>query len=102
MKRYDLSRIMKRAWYIFRHTINATFGECLKDAWKQIKDEVAMDEKIAARRKAEQEKSRAYDYRLHRAYYGCKFGRNDWASDYQNDVRAAVRRAADLNRLSNR
>lgn len=102
MKRYDLSRIMKRAWYIFRHTINAAFGECLKDAWKQIKDEVAIDEKIAARRKAEQEKGRAYDYRLHRAYYGCKFGRNDWARDYQNDVRAAVRRAADLSRLSNR
>lgn len=29
MKRYDLSRIMTRAHYIFGHTFNTTFSYCL-------------------------------------------------------------------------
>lgn len=30
MKRYDLSRIMTRAHYIFGHTFNTTFSYCLE------------------------------------------------------------------------
>ena len=33
MKRYDLSRIMTRAHYIFGHTFNTTFSYCLTKAW---------------------------------------------------------------------
>ena len=44
MKRYDLSKIMNRAWYIRKRSFNMSMSEALKEAWKRIKNEVAMQE----------------------------------------------------------
>lgn len=96
--KYDKSKVMKRAWYIYRHSF-ISFAEALREAWKRIKDEVVAEEKAAARQAEFNKKNAAYNYRLNRAYYGCKFGRNDWERDYQNDARVAVRRAVDMSRL---
>lgn len=41
MKKYNLSKIMKKAWEIRRnwHSRALTFGECLKKAWSEAKKE---------------------------------------------------------------
>lgn len=97
-RKYDKSKVMKRAWYIYRHSF-MSFAEALREAWKRIKEEVEAEEKAAARRGEFSKKNTVYNNRLNRTYYGCKFGRDDWKRDYQNDVRAAVKRAVDMNRL---
>lgn len=40
MKRFDLSRLMKKAWALFRKSSKkaaVSFGECLKLAWRWLK-----------------------------------------------------------------
>lgn len=96
--KYDKSKVMKRAWYIYRHSF-MSFSDALREAWKRIKEEVKGEEKAAARQAEFYKKNAAYNYRLNRAYYGCKFGRNDWERDYQNDAKVAVRRAIELSRI---
>ena len=49
MKRYDLSRIMTRAHYIFGHTFNTTFSYCLTKAWTEAKEEARISEENARR-----------------------------------------------------
>ncbi|MCI8978678.1 MAG: hypothetical protein HFI99_17000 [Lachnospiraceae bacterium] len=41
MKKYDLSKIMKKAWELRRsyHARALSFGECLKRAWMEAKNE---------------------------------------------------------------
>lgn len=90
MKRYDLSKIMKRAHCIYRHTFNATFSCCLKKAWTESKETVTANEGNAKRADEYKSKYGNRDYRNSRSYYGSHMGRNDWARDYRNDIRAAV------------
>jgi hypothetical protein len=45
MKKYDLSKIMKRAWELKRswNCRALTFGECLKRAWSEAKEAVKVN-----------------------------------------------------------
>ena len=47
--KYDMSKIMKAAWELHRsYSARAlTFGECLKRAWAQAKEEMAEAAEIA-------------------------------------------------------
>jgi len=92
MKHYDLSRIMKRAHYIFGHTFGTTFSYCLKKAWAEAKEEVRVAENNARRAAEYKAKNGARDYRNYRSYYGSKMGCNDWGRDYRNDVKATINR----------
>lgn len=96
--KYDKSKVMKRAWYIYNHSF-MSFSDALRESWKRIKDEVAMEGKAAARQAEFDKKNAAYNYRLNRAYYGCRFGHDDWKRDYRNDVKAAVMRSIELSRI---
>lgn len=98
--KYDKSQVMKRAWYIYRHSY-CTFSEALKESWKRFKEEVSMQEKAAKRSNEFQSKMKARNYRLNRTYHGCWFGHNDWRRDYQDDAKVAIDRAHDLRRLNN-
>lgn len=93
MKRYDLSRIMTRAHYIFGHTFNTTFSYCLKKAWTEAKEEARVSEENARRATEYKAKYGSRDYGNYRSYYGSRMGRNDWKRDYHNDARAAVIRS---------
>lgn len=97
--KYDKSKVMKRAWYIYRHSF-MSFSDALREAWKRIKDEVESEEKVPTRRAEFKKKNEVYNNRLNRAYYGCRFGRDDWTRDFQNDAKVAVKRAVYLNRIS--
>lgn len=101
MKRYDLSKIMSRAWYIRKRSFNMSMGEALKEAWKRIKNEVAMQEAFEKRMAESKAKNTRRDKENYHNYKGCTMGRNDWKHDFQNHTRATIRRAIDLNRLSN-
>lgn len=96
--KYNKSKVMKRAWYIFNHSF-MSFSDALRESWKRIKEEVKAEEKVAARQAEFKKKNAAYNYRLNRAYYGCRFGHDDWARDFQNDAKVAIKRAMDLSRL---
>ena len=37
MKKYNLSKIMTKAWNLFKTATDKTFSECLKKAWKLAK-----------------------------------------------------------------
>jgi hypothetical protein len=37
-KKYNLSKIMKRAWELKRSYVDAIFSECLKEAWLEAKE----------------------------------------------------------------
>lgn len=37
--KYDKSKVMKRAWYIFNHSF-MSFSDALRESWKRIKEEV--------------------------------------------------------------
>ena len=55
MKKYDLSRLMKKAWSLFRQAAKKaaiTFGEALKRAWRWIKVQDANAAKVEAAAKA--------------------------------------------------
>lgn len=97
--KYDKSKVMKRAWYIYKHSF-MSFADALRESWKRIKEEVKAEEKAAERQAEFQKKNAAYNYRLNRTYYGCRFGHNDWTRDFQNDAKVAVKRAVYLNRIS--
>ena len=91
--KYNRSQVMSRAWYIRKRSFNMTMSEALKESWKRIKEEVAMQEE-AERRAAEYKAKHANrDYRNYRSYYGSAMGRNDWGRDYRNDIRTAVKRS---------
>ena len=92
--KYDKSKVMKRAWYIFNHSF-MSFSDALRESWKRIKEEAKVEEKVAEFKK----KNAAYNYRLNRAYYGCRFGHDDWVRDFQNDAKVAIKRAVNLSRL---
>ena len=36
--KYDKSKVMKRAWYIYRHSF-MSFAEALREAWKRLLQE---------------------------------------------------------------
>lgn len=48
MKRFNLSKIMTRAWELFRKLVNEPFAECLHRAWLSAKAESVNAEHIAA------------------------------------------------------
>lgn len=55
MKKYNLSRLMKKAWSLFRQAAKKaaiTFGEALKRAWRWIKVQDANSAKVEAAAKA--------------------------------------------------
>ena len=35
---YNKSRLMHRAWYLFKQGVNGTFSYCLKKVWKEMKE----------------------------------------------------------------
>lgn len=37
--KYNKSKVMKRAWYIFNHSF-MSFSDALRESWKRIKEEV--------------------------------------------------------------
>ena len=45
MKKYNLSKIMKRAWEIKKEDCKNIFGKCLKIAWEEAKNPVEKSEK---------------------------------------------------------
>lgn len=47
MKRYDLSRLMRKAWALYRKTVTC-FSEALKSAWAWLKVQAANTAKIEA------------------------------------------------------
>lgn len=53
MKRYDLSRIMTRAHYIFGHTFNTTFSYCLTKAWTEAKEEAKRKQRGSKNKRGE-------------------------------------------------
>lgn len=57
MKKYNLSKIMSRAWQLKRCNSYYTFGKCLHNAWTEAKQEVMKAEQQAA---AEAQKSAAF------------------------------------------
>ena len=67
MKRYDLSRIMTRAHYIFGHTFNTTFSYCLTKAWTEAKEEARISEENARRAAEYKAKYGNRDYRNYRS-----------------------------------
>lgn len=51
MKRYDMSRLMKKAWSLFRQAakkVAITFSEALRKAWQWIKVQAAASAKVEA------------------------------------------------------
>ena len=46
MKKFDLRKIMLKAWKIFRKAPNLNFGECLHRAWLSAKAEEVNAERI--------------------------------------------------------
>lgn len=44
VKRYNLSNIMKNAWTTKKRYPRKSFGECLRDAWREAKREVLAKE----------------------------------------------------------
>ena len=51
MKKYNMSRIMKKAWSLYRKALkkgNATFSEALKTAWAWAKAQAANTAKVEA------------------------------------------------------
>ena len=99
MKRYDLSKIMSRAWYIRKRSFNMSMSEALKVAWKRIKDEVAMKEAYDKRMAEYEAKTARRNKENYHNYKGCTMGRNDWQRDFQSHTRVAIKRAIDLSRL---
>lgn len=100
MKRYDLSQIMSRAWYIRKRSFNMTMSEALKEAWKRIKYEVRLAEAAAKRAKEQKAKYGRRDKENYYNYRGSRMGRSDWKRDFQNHAREAVRRSINLNSLA--
>lgn len=47
MKKYDLRKIMLRAWENYRKNNDLTFGECLHRAWLSAKAEAVNEKRIA-------------------------------------------------------
>ena len=52
MKKYNLSRIMARAWELFRKVVGITFAEALHRSWISAKAEPINAERIAAAKAA--------------------------------------------------
>ena len=46
--KYDKSKVMKRAWYIYKHSF-MSFADALRESWKRIKEEVKAEDKAAER-----------------------------------------------------
>ncbi len=46
--RIDKSKLMKRAWYLFKQGYNGTFSYCMQKVWKEMKDFIAKQAKQAA------------------------------------------------------
>lgn len=44
--KYDLAKIMSRAWRIYRKTANLSFSEALHRAWLSVKAEVVNQKRI--------------------------------------------------------
>lgn len=97
MKRYDLSKIMSRAWYIRKRSFNMSMSEALKEAWKRIKNEVEMLEKAEKQWAENRVKNARRDKENYHNYKGCVMGRSDWKRDYQNHTRVAIKRSMYLN-----
>lgn len=93
MKKYDLSKIMKRAHYIYRHAWHVTFSYALKKAWSEAKEEARMNAESERRSEEYRQKYGARDYRNYRSYYGSRMGHNDWVRDYRNDMATAIKRS---------
>lgn len=100
MRRYDLSKIMSRAWYIRKRSFNMSMSEALKEAWNRIKNEVSMQEKAAKQWAERQAKYAARDKENYHNYKGCVMGRSDWKRDYQNHTRVAIKRSMYLNDIA--
>lgn len=47
MKKYDLRKIMLKAWQNYRKNEGLTFGECLHRAWLSAKAEAVNEKRIA-------------------------------------------------------
>lgn len=82
MKKYNLSKIMKRAWSIVRKLKN-TFSEALRMSWKMAKFEVAI-KKEWYRPEGTVEFNVWQGYGYVRAYYKCS-----WMSKYQNNKKTS-------------
>ena len=91
--KYNRSQVMSRAWYIRKRSFNISMSEALKEAWKRIKNEVAMQEAFEKRMAESKAKTAKRDKENYHNYKGCTMGRNDWKRDFQNHTRAAIRRA---------
>lgn len=80
--KYNLSRVMKRAWEI-KNKLNNNFSEALKMSWKIEKFERTLREEY--RRNEEHDKVEFNiwtGYGKVRAYYTC-----NWRSNYQNNYK---------------
>lgn len=100
MKRYDLSQVMSRAWYIRKRSFNMSMSEALKEAWKRIKNEVAMQKAFEERLAENKAKHARRDKENYHNYKSCVMGRSDWKRDYQNHTRVAVKRSMHLNDMT--
>ena len=78
MKKYDLKKIMKRAWEIMRR-VNCTFSAALKFSWKMAKKEISLKEEWY-RPEGTVTFNIWAGYGHVRAYYKC-----DWRSNYYNN-----------------
>lgn len=100
MKRYYLSKIMNRAWYIRKRSFNMSMSEALKEAWKRIKNEVAMQEAFEKRMAEHKAKHERRDKENYHNYKGCVMGRSDWKRDFQNHTKVAIKRSMYLNDMA--
>ena len=98
--KFNKSEIMKKAWRIYRKSF-MSFADALRESWKLAKQEIADKAKLAQFDAAFRSEMGAKNYRLNRTYSGCRYGRSDWARDFQNDAKVAINRARDLKRLNN-
>lgn len=76
--KYDLRKIMKRAWEICRK-VNNSFAQALKMAWKIAKYEVSLLVKYGKEKTGKVEFNLWVAYGKIRAYYKCS-----WFSKYEN------------------
>ena len=91
---------MSRAWYIRKRSFNMTMSEALKEAWKRIKNEVAMREQSEKQWAEHQAKYSRRNKENYHNYKGCVMGRNDWKRDFQNHTKVAIKRSMYLNDMA--
>lgn len=76
--KYDLRKIMKRAWEINKKVKNS-FAQALRMAWRIAKFEVSLREKYGREDRGTVEFNLWTNYGKVRAYYKCS-----WFSNYEN------------------